>query len=148
MAVLDAVCAAWSNDRVGLRLSPLNSFNDMQDSDPIALTTYLADALNPYHLAYVHIMRGDFYGKQSGDVMTVLRQHYQGTLIANMGYTPEEANQAIESGLVDAVAFGSAFIANPDLVERIRQGAQLNAADPNTFYSAGAQGYNDYPTLT
>lgn len=147
LEVLDAVCAIWSNDRVGLRLSPLNSFNDMQDRDPIALTTYLANALSPYQLAYLHIMRGDFYGKQLGDIMTPLRQHYQGTLIANMGYTPDEAQKAVTDGKVDAVAFGTAFIANPDLVARIQQGAELNPADPNSFYSAGAQGYNDYPCM-
>jgi len=148
MEVLSAVCEVWPSDRVGLRLSPLNSFNDMQDSDPVALTTYLAKALNDYKLAYVHLMRSDFYGKQSGDVMTPMRQHYQGTLIANMGYSPAEAQAGVEGGLFDAVAFGSAYIANADLVERIRQGAPLNQADPNTFYSQGAEGYNDYPTLS
>ena len=145
--VLAATCNAWSSDRVGLRLSPLNSFNDMQDSDPVGLTTYLAKQLNDYQLAYVHMMRSDFYGKQSGDVMTPMRQNYQGVLIANMGYTPEEAQQAVSSGLVDAVAFGGAFIANPDLPARIRQHAELNVPDPATFYTAGEVGYNDYPAL-
>lgn len=147
MEVLTAVCNAWSSDRVGVRLSPLNSFNDMLDSDPIALTTYLAQALNPFSLAYVHMMRSDFYGKQSGDVMTPLRQHYKGTLIANMGYTDAEAEKAIADGLVDAVAFGTAYIANPDLVERIRLGSPMNDANPDAYYSAGAQGYNDYPII-
>lgn len=145
--VLDAVCAVWGSDHVGLRLSPLNSFNDMQDEDPVGLTTYLAQKLNGYHLAYVHLMRADGYGKQTGDLLTPMRQHYQGRLVANMGYTPEEAARAVESGAVDAIAFGTAYIANPDLVERIRQAAPLNLADPNTFYSQGEQGYNDYPTL-
>jgi N-ethylmaleimide reductase len=143
--VLEAVCAAWSSDRVGLRLSPLNSFNDMHDSDPVALTTYLSQELNRFSLAYVHLMRSDFYGKQSGDVMTPMRAHYQGTLIANMGYSTEEANQAISDRLVDAVAFGVPFIANPDLPARIRLAAPLASANPDTFYSAGAVGYNDYP---
>lgn len=145
--VLDAVCGVWGSDRVGLRLSPLNSFNDMQDEDPVGLTTYLARKLNGYHLAYVHLMRADGYGKQTGDLLTPMRQHYQGILLANMGYTPEEAQQAVQSGVVDAVAFGTAYIANPDLVERIRHAVPLNSADPNTFYSQGEQGYNDYPTL-
>lgn len=145
--VLDSVCEVWGSDRVGVRISPLNSFNDMLDEDPIGLTTYLAQRLNAYNLAYVHLMRTDGYAKQSGDLLTPLRQHYQGTLIANMGYTPEEAQQAVQLGLVDAVAFGTAYIANPDLVERIRQGAPLNEADPNTFYSQGAAGYIDYPCL-
>jgi N-ethylmaleimide reductase len=145
--VLDAVCASWSADRVGLRLSPLNSFNDMQDSDPIAITSYLAKMLNRYQLAYVHLMRSDFYGKQSGDVLTPMRENYKGILISNMGYSPKEAQQAVQTGLVDAIAFGTAYLANPDLVERIRHSAPLNSADPNTFYSAGEAGYNDYPSL-
>ncbi len=145
--VLDAVCAVWGADRVGLRISPLNSFNDMQDEDPIKLASYLAQRLNGYGLAYLHLMRADGYAKQQGDLLTPVRQHYQGVLVANMGYTPEEAQQAVQSGAVDAVAFGTAYIANPDLVERIRQGAALNAADPNTFYSQGEAGYNDYPRL-
>lgn len=145
--VLDAVCAVWGADRVGLRISPLNSFNDMQDEDPIALAIYLSQRLNSYGLAYLHLMRADGYAKQMGDLLTPVRQHYQGVLLANMGYTPEEAQQAVQSGAVDAVAFGTAYIANPDLVERIRQGAILNVADPNTFYSQGAAGYNDYPSL-
>lgn len=95
----------------------------------------------------VHLMRSDGYGKQTGDLLTPMRQHYQGVLVANMGYTPEEARQAVQSGVVDAVAFGTAYIANPDLVERIRKGAPLNQADPNTFYTQGEQGYNDYPAL-
>lgn len=145
--VLDAVCAVWGADRVGLRISPLNSFNDMQDEDPIKLASYLAQRLNGYGLAYLHLMRADGYAKQQGDLLTPVRQHYQGVLVANMGYTPEEAQQAVQSGAVDAVAFGTAYIANPDLVERIRQGAALNVADPNTFYSQGEAGYNDYPRL-
>lgn len=146
--VLQAVCGAWSADRVGLRLSPLNSFNDMIDSDPIALTTYLAHELNAFQLAYLHIMRSDFYGKQSGDLLTHMRTHYQGKLIANMGYTPAEAQQAIEEGAVDAVAFGNAFIANPDLPERIRQGAPIVEANPDTYYTGGAEGYTDYLPLS
>lgn len=145
--VLDAVCAVWGADRVGLRISPLNSFNDMQDEDPIKLASYLAQRLNGYGLAYLHLMRADGSAKQQGDLLTPVRQHYQGVLVANMGYTPEEAQQAVQSGAVDAVAFGTAYIANPDLVERIRQGAALNVADPNTFYSQGEAGYNDYPRL-
>ena len=145
--VLQAVCDTWSSDRVGLRLSPLNSFNDMVDSNPIALTTYLAHELNAFQLAYVHMMRSDFYGKQSGDVLTPMRAHYQGKLIANMGYTPAEAQQAIEQGRVDAVAFGNAFIANPDLPERIRLGAPIVEANPDTYYAGGAKGYTDYLPL-
>ena len=90
-------------------------------------------------------MRGDFFGQQQGDLLTPIRAAYKGVLIANMGYTAAEATQAIAEGKVDAVAFGSSFLANPDLPERFRQGAPLNIPDKNTFYSPGAAGYTDYP---
>ena len=79
--------------------------------------------------------------------MTVARAHYRGVLIGNMGYTPAEAEQAISEGKLDAVAFGTAFLANPDLPERIQAGAELNPPDPATFYTPGAKGYTDYPTM-
>jgi len=148
LEVLEAVCSVWGSDRVGLRLSPLNSFNDMRDSDPVGLATWLASRLNDFNLAYLHVMRGDFYGKQTGDVLTPMRQHFRGVLVSNMSYTPEEAAQAVRQGLVDAVAFGTAFLANPDLPERIRLCAALNTPDPATFYTPGPQGYTDYPALS
>ncbi len=147
LEVLDAVTDVWGGDRVGLRLSPLNSFNSMIDSDPISLITWLASRLNDYGLAYLHVMRGDFFGQQHGDVLTPARQHFKGVLIGNMGYTPQEAATAIESGQLDAVAFGTAFLANPDLPARIKVGASLNAPNPATFYSPGAEGYTDYPFM-
>lgn len=145
--VVEAVSGVWGSNRVGLRLSPLNGHNDMADADPIGLTTWLAHRLNEFRLAYLHLMRGDFHGQQTGDILTPARRHYRGVLVGNMGYTPAEAQQAVQEGLLDAVAFGTAFLANPDLTERIRRGASLNQPDPSTFYSHGAAGYNDYPTL-
>jgi N-ethylmaleimide reductase len=147
LEVLDAVTDVWGGDRVGLRLSPLNSFNSMIDSDPVGLITWLAKRLNDYGLAYLHVMRGDFFGQQHGDVLTPARQHFKGVLIGNMGYTPQEAANAIESGQLDAVAFGTAFLANPDLPARIKVGASLNKPNPATFYSPGAEGYTDYPFM-
>jgi N-ethylmaleimide reductase len=132
---------------VGLRLSPLNSFNGMIDSDPIALVSSLAPRLNDCGLAYVHLMRSDFLGRQQGDVLTPMRAGYRGVLIANMGYSPVEASEAVSSGAVDAVAFGVAFLANPDLPARIAQGAPLQAPRPDMFYTSGPEGYLDYPTL-
>ena len=132
---------------VGLRLSPLNSFNAMVDSDPIGLATWLAGELNDRGLAYLHVMRADFLGQQQGDVLTPMRQAFKGVLVANTGYSGDEAQQAIAAGAVDAVAFGTAFLANPDLPERIRRGADLNAPDPSSFYSPGPGGYTDYPSL-
>lgn len=145
LEVVEAVSQVWGSDRVGLRLSPLNSFNDMRDSDPLGLATWLASELNAFNLAYLHLMRGDFFGQQQGDVMTPVRANYRGVLIGNMGYSAEEAEQAISSGKLDAVAFGTAFLANPDLPHRIQVKAPLNQPDPATFYTPGAEGYNDYP---
>lgn len=147
LEVLEAVCGVWGSDRVGLRLSPLNSFNSMSDSDPQGLMRHLATRLNDFGLAYLHVMRRDFLGLQSGDVLGPLRALYRGVLIANMGYGGEEAANAIEGGELDAVAFGTAFLANPDLPARIRVGAGLNPPDPATFYSPGAAGYTDYPFM-
>ncbi|OYU46448.1 MAG: alkene reductase [Burkholderiales bacterium PBB4] len=145
--VLTAVTAAIGADRVGLRLSPLNSYNSMIDSDPVGLTGYLAEKLNSFKLAYLHLMRADFFGVQKADVMTVAREKYKGVLIGNMGYTAEEAEAAIAAGKLDAVAFGTSYLANPDLPERIKAGAALNAPDSSTFYTPGAKGYTDYPVM-
>ncbi len=147
LEVLEAVSSVWGSDRVGLRISPLSSYNSMIDSDPAGLSAWLATRLNDYHLAYLHVIRGDIYRQQSGDVLTPIRQHYNGVLIGNMGYTAEEANRDIAASKVDAVAFGTSFLANPDLPERIRTGAPLNDPNPATFYTWDAQGYTDYPTL-
>lgn len=145
--VLTAVCAAIGSDRVGVRLSPLNSYNSMIDSDPLAWTDYLTKRLNDFNLAYLHMMRSDFYQVQKGDVMRIARENYKGVLIGNMGYSAEEAESAIKNGQLDAVAFGTGFLANPDLPARIKAGAALNAADPATFYTPGPHGYTDYPTM-
>lgn len=145
--VLTAVCGGWESGRVGLRISPLNSYNDMIDSDPTETFTSLATRLNDFNLAYLHLMRADFFAQQTGDIVGSIRAAFKGPLVANMGYTPKEAAQAVADGLVDAVAFGKAFISNPDLVARIKSGAALSDPKPERFYSGGAEGYTDYPAL-
>ena len=147
LEILDAVCSVWGSERVGVRVSPLNSFNSMSDSDPVALYTWLAKRLDTLQLAYLHVMRADLLGQQHGDVLTPIRQNFNGVLLSNMAYTAVEAAEAIDAGQIDAVAFGTSFLANPDLPERFRTGAALNQPDPATFYSSGAAGYTDYPTL-
>lgn len=147
LEVIEAVSEVWGSDRVGLRISPLNSYNSMMDSDPIKLVTWLAQRLNDFNLAYLHVMRSDFFQQQTGDVLTPVRANYQGVVIGNMGYTAKEATDVIESGLLDAVAFGTSFLANPDLPERFQRGAELNPPNPATFYSQGSAGYTDYPAL-
>ena len=147
LEVVDAVISVWGADRVGLRISPLNSYNSMIDSDPVAVATYIAEQASARRIAYLHVMRSDFFQAQSGDVMTPARQHFKGVLIGNMGYTADEAEQAITEGKLDAVAFGTSFLANPDLPARIAAKAELNAPDASKFYSPGPAGYTDYPAL-
>ena len=145
--ILTAVSAAIGADRVGVRLSPLNSYNGMIDSDPIALIDYLSKHLNSFNLAYLHLMRADFFQAQKGEVMTVARANYKGVLIGNMGYSGDEAQQAIKDGLLDVVAFVTGFLANPDMPARLKAGAALNTPDASTFYTPGEKGYTDYPTM-
>ena len=147
LEVIAAVCDVWPSQQVGVRISPLNSYNSMRDSDPIALTAWLAQRLNDFNLGYLHVMRGDFFKAQTGDVLTLARENFKGVLVGNMGYTAEEAAAAISNGKLDAVAFGVAFLANPDLPTRFKIGAELNAPDQKTFYTQGAEGYTDYPAL-
>jgi N-ethylmaleimide reductase len=147
LEVTHAAIQVWGSGRVGLRVSPLNSYNSMTDSAPIALSTYLAQTLNDLPLAYLHVMRSDFFQIQTGDVLTPIRRHFKGTLVGNMGYSAQEANEAIAAGTLDAVAFGVPFLANPDLAARFASGAALNAPDASRFYSPGPEGYTDYPTL-
>jgi N-ethylmaleimide reductase len=119
----------------------------MSDSDPIGLVTWLGEKLSGYGLAYWHMMRADFLGQQSGDVITAARAAYRGVLVGNMGYSPQEAADAIAVKKLDAVAFGTPFLANPDLPARVKAGAELNTPDAVTFYSPGAKGYTDYPAM-
>ncbi|OQR83872.1 hypothetical protein THRCLA_10903, partial [Thraustotheca clavata] len=146
--ILKAVSDAIGSDRVAIRFSPINTFNGQSDSNPEALSEYLAKELNAFDLAYVHIMRRDFANVLTEDYTQVFRKHYNGILIGNAQYTREEADEAIENGIVDAVAFGAAFAANSDLVTRFKRNAELNAVDYSTLYvGPGEKGYNDYPRL-
>ena len=147
LEVIAATAGVWGSDRVGVRISPLNSYNSMIDSDPIGLTNWLATKLNDYKLAFLHLMRSDFFGQQTGDVVTVAREAYKGVLISNMGYSADEAEAAIAAGQLDAVAFGTSFLANPDLPARFKAKAPLNAPNPATFYTPGPVGYTDYPAM-
>jgi N-ethylmaleimide reductase len=148
LEVLDAVISVWGADRVGLRISPLNSYNSMIDGDPVAITTYIAQQCSTRGIAYLHVMRSDFFQAQQGDVLTPARQYFQGVLISNMGYTADEAELAISEGKLDAVAFGTSFLANPDLPARIAAKSPLNAPNAARFYSPGPEGYTDYPAMS
>lgn len=142
LEVLAALAAVDGSDRVGFRICPGNPFNDLQDDDPEETFGAFLDALRPLGLAYCHVIR-----LQDGplDNLRLAADRFGRPLIANDGFRAEEATQAIESGLAEAVAFGRAFIANPDLVERLRRGAPLARFDPKTMYTPGPAGYTDYP---
>ena len=146
--VVATVSKVWGADRVGVRLSPINQFNDIRDSNPQALFNHVAEALNPFNLAYLHVVEIGM----SGDAPQVFdfaefRRVYRGSYIANGGYDKARGNAAVASGHADAVAYGVPFIANPDLVERFQQDAALNTPDQSTFYGGDAHGYTDYPSL-
>jgi len=119
----------------------------MRDSDPIALTTFVAAQLDARKIAYLHLMRGDFMQVQHGDVVVAARANFSGSLIGNMGYGAAEANAAIGVGTLQAVAFGHHYVSNPDLVARLHAGEELVEPDARTFYTHDAHGYTDYPAM-
>lgn len=138
-AVVDAVGA----DRTGIRLSPANGVQYMEDSDPEGTFTAAAAALNDFNLAYLHVKE-----PANGDVArSSMRRVFKNTLIVNEGYDGQTAQDIVAIGGADAVAFGTKFIANPDLPERLRRNAPLNKLDGATLYKGGAQGYTDYPFM-
>jgi N-ethylmaleimide reductase len=146
--VVSAVSKVWGSGRVGVRLSPINQFNDIRDSYPQALFNHVAESLNLFNLAYLHVVEVGMTGDtpQPFD-FAELRRIFHGHYIANGGYDKARGNAAIASGHADCIAYGVPFIANPDLVERYKVDAQLNTPDQNTFYGGAEAGYTDYPTL-
>jgi len=145
--VLDAVLEVWPSQRVGVRLTPENSFNDMSDSDPAGHFLYFIQQLNARNLAYLHILEGNMGGGDRALDYRVLRDAFNGSYIANNGYTRQSGEQALDNGDADLIAYGMPFLANPDLVERFRVGAELNPPNIDLLYGGGAEGYTDYPTL-
>jgi len=151
LEVVEAVVGACGGGRVGVRLSPLSPSNDAAlDADPPGTYGYVVERLNDFGLAYLHMIEGATQGAREvpgGFDLQVLRRAFKGLYVANNGYDLELALEARREGRADLVCFGRAFIANPDLVERLRSGAALNVPDRTTFYAGGAPGYTDYPTL-
>ncbi len=149
LEVVDAVAAEIGAGRTGIRLSPLTPFNDLADSDPQAVFGHLVRELDKRGIAFIHWIEGATGGPRDlpGFDFAAARQAFRGAYIANNGYDRQMAIDAVESGRADAVAFGRLFIANPDLVTRLKRGAALNAPNPQTFYTPGPVGYTDYPAL-
>lgn len=149
MEVTEAVVAAAGADKVGVRLSPVNPFNDMKDSNPQALFNYVTESLSRFNLAYLHVVEGGIHGGGESEPFdfAAMRKLFKGGYIANLAYDKARGNAAVASGHADAIAYGVPFIANPDLVERFRVDAPLNEADSSSFYGGSEKGYTDYPFL-
>ena len=149
LEVAKAVAAEAGADRTGIRISPVTPANDVSDSNPQPLFDHIVDGLNAEKLVYIHVIEGATGGPR--DIAPFdyasLRKRFSGTYIANNGYDLTLANKVLAANEADLIAFGKLFISNPDLVERLKTGAPLNAPDKATFYGGGAKGYTDYPTL-
>jgi N-ethylmaleimide reductase len=141
--VTEAVLTVWKPGQVGVRLSPVNPFNDIADSAPQATFEAVIEQLNGYQLAYLHVVED----RASDFDFQRLRQIFNGAYIANGDYDRASALAAVEADRADFIAFGKLFISNPDLPERLRRDGPYNAPRPDSFYAGGAEGYDDYPAL-
>ncbi len=150
LEVVSAVCEVYGERRVGVRISPVQPFNDMRDSDPEATFTRVVELLNAFNLAYLHVTElgrdapgaaGPFFEPLD------LRARWHGIYMTNAGYDKARANAVLQADQADLVAFGVPFIANPDLPERYRRDTALNPPDVATFYGGAEKGYTDYPCL-
>jgi N-ethylmaleimide reductase len=140
--VLGAMTNEAGTQRVGVKFSPQIAFNDIEENDADEVYPYIIERLNDMRLAYVHVADGTGKGWHAK-----LRPLYNGVYFANAGFTQDSAEDLLAQDGADAIAFATKFLANPDLPERFRRGAQLNQPDRPTYYSPGERGYTDYPTL-
>jgi N-ethylmaleimide reductase len=148
--VTQACAAAIGGDRLGVRISPVSTAGDSFDSDPQPLFEHLVERLDPIGLAYVHVVEGDTGGARDNLPFdyAALRARFDGVWMVNNGYDRAMAIDAVASGRADLVSFGRAYLANPDLVERLTIDCALNPMmEAATIYGGGAHGYTDYPTL-
>lgn len=156
--VVDAITREIGEGRTGIRISPVTPANDASDPDAQALFTHVVEGLAKYKLAYIHVIEGATGGDRDykqGDApfdYVALRAAYEkaggsAAWMANNNYDRALASETVGDGKADLIAFGKPFIANPDLVDRLKQDAPLNTPDTNTFYGGGAKGYTDYPAL-
>jgi N-ethylmaleimide reductase len=150
--VVERVLEVWEPSRVGVRLSPIGTFNDMADDNPEETFGAAIEQLRSCGIGYLHMVEASEANGASDDaerkLLRSLRAHWNGFFIANGDYDGERAEEAVRSGYADAVAFGRAFLANPDLPRRLRLRRPLNPLDPQTFYGGDSRGYTDYPFLT
>jgi N-ethylmaleimide reductase len=150
LEVTEALIGEWGAERVGVRLSPTNPYNDVADSDPAATFSVAVGELSRLGPCYLHIVEpGPTDPIAAGETPDIafFRHLWRGPLIANKGYDLARANTVLRAGTADLVSFAALFLANPDLPERFRCGADLNPPDRKTFYGGAAAGYTDYPAL-
>jgi len=149
--VVEKVLEVWEPSRVGVRLSPTGTFNDMADKNPEETFATAIKRLRSYKLGYLHIVEASQdSGPQTAaekQLFASLRSQWRDFYVVNGNYDSERAEEAVRSGYADAVAFGRSFIANPDLPRRLQLRAPLNTPDPQTFYGGDSRGYTDYPFL-
>ncbi len=147
--VATAVAKEIGADKTGIRISPVTPANDISDSNPQPLFDHIVEQLSALKLVYLHVVEGATGGPRDNAPFDYasLRKRFKGTYIANNGYDLALANKVLAADEADLIAFGKLYIANPDLVERLKVGAPLNTPDNKTFYGGGAKGYTDYPTL-
>jgi N-ethylmaleimide reductase len=148
--VLEALTSVWPAHRVGVRFSPFSNANDVADSDPMATFSHAVSVASGFGLGYLHFVEGQTGGTRDlppGADLGALRGLFKGAYMANNSYDRALAEAAVASGAADLVAFGRPFIANPDLVERLRRNAPLNSGDQTTYFGGSSKGYTDYPTL-
>jgi 2,4-dienoyl-CoA reductase-like NADH-dependent reductase (Old Yellow Enzyme family) len=144
LEVADTVVSVWGKDRVGMHLAPRGDAHDMGDSNPLATFGYVVGELGKRGIAFICVRESLGEGRIGPQLKSIFGSRY----IANEKFNQETANQVLAAGEADAVAFGVPFLANPDLPERFRRRAPLNAPDQSTFYAAGPRGYTDYPSLS
>jgi N-ethylmaleimide reductase len=146
-----AMIDAWSADRVGVRLSPSSYLYGVDDSNKLETFGFVVRALDALQVGYLCLLEPNAKdaerGVQISNVAETFRPMISAPIIVNTGFDKAKANAVLASGNADLVAFGVAYIANPDLVERFRTNAPLNKPDPTLFYGVGAKGYTDYPAL-
>jgi len=150
LEVIDACVAAWDQDHVGIRISPLGSFNNVDVGYNEDEAIWLVEQINSRNLMYLHMSEPDWAGgtPYSEAFRQKLRAAFNNPIVAAGGYSAQKAQDLIEAGYIDAVAFGRDYIANPDLAERLQKDAALNEQHPQTFYGGGLQGYIDYPFMS
>ena len=147
LEVTDAVIGAWSSDRVAVRISPIGSFNGTEDPAGAEAGLYVARELGRRDLAFLHLSEPDWAGGPAldDDYRRALREAHPRPIVGAGSYDLAKAERLLDAGLIDAAAFGRAFIANPDLPRRLAEGLPLNPPRPESFYGGDAEGYTDYP---